>query len=49
MSLAAVSPAAEHLLWLPDLVCSAYRQKITRNDAALYNEIAALTRVVRIP
>lgn len=45
----AVSPGSEHLLWLPDLVCSAYRQrKLTRNGT-LFAEIEDLAHVIQLP
>jgi hypothetical protein len=47
--LLAVSPGAEHLLWLPDLVCSAYRQKMVFRRGELFEAIENLTRVVRLP
>lgn len=43
--MATVSPGSEHLLWLPDLVCSAYRQEFTRNERAFLDEIRDLTHV----
>ncbi|MFT4298366.1 MAG: hypothetical protein QM597_01825 [Aeromicrobium sp.] len=47
MALVSVSPGSEHLLWLPDLVCSAYRQKLLFGRGALFEEIAELTHVVQ--
>jgi len=41
-----VTPSDENLLWLPDLVCSAYRQHIARNDTDLFNAIRAMTVVI---
>lgn len=41
-----VSPGEEQLLWLPDLVCSAYRRKITAQDSALFERIARICRVL---
>lgn len=49
MRLVQASPGSEHLLWLPDLVCSAYRQKLTRRENDLFEEIADLTHVVELP
>jgi hypothetical protein len=48
LSLVAVSPGTEHLLWLPDLVCSAYRQRLLFGRADLFDEISELTHVVRL-
>lgn len=49
MALASVSPGTEHLLWLPDLVCSAYRQKMLFGREELFGEIEELTHVVQLP
>lgn len=49
MELAIVSPGVEHLLWLPDLVCSAYRQQLVFKRAELFEEIEHLTHVVHLP
>jgi hypothetical protein len=49
MTLAAVSPGSEHLLWLPDLVCSAYRQKTVFRRGDLFEAIQDLTHVVQLP
>jgi hypothetical protein len=49
MTLAAVSPGSEHLLWLPDLVCSAYRQKTVFQQGDLFEVIEDLTHVVQLP
>jgi hypothetical protein len=49
MQLVAVSPGSEHLLWLPDLVCSAYRQKTVFGKDDLFVEIEHLTHVVQLP
>jgi hypothetical protein len=49
MELVVVSPGSEHLLWLPDLVCSAYRQKIVFRNDDLFAEIEHLTHVVQLP
>lgn len=49
MRMVLASPGSEHLLWLPDLVCSAYRQKLTRRRDDLFDEIADLTRVIELP
>lgn len=48
-TLLAVSPGSEHLLWLPDLVCSAYRQKMVFERAELFAEIEHLTHVIQLP
>lgn len=48
MQLVAVSPGSEHLLWLPDLVCSAYRQKVVFRNDDLFVEIEHLTHVVEL-
>lgn len=49
MHMVTASPGSEHLLWLPDLVCSAYRQKMALGKADLFNEIAELTHVIQLP
>jgi hypothetical protein len=49
MTLLAISPGSEHLLWLPDLVCSAYRQKILFRRDELFAAIEDLTHVVQLP
>ncbi len=41
-----VSPGQEQLLWLPDLVCSAYRQMLVRGDAHYFKTIANITMVI---
>lgn len=48
LSLVMASPGSEHLLWLPDLVCSAYRQKVLFQRAELFQEIQNLTHVVEL-
>lgn len=48
MALASVSPGSEHLLWLPDLVCSAYRQKLLFQRDELFGEIKELTHVIQL-
>lgn len=45
----ALSPGTEHLLWLPDLVCSAYRQKTVFRRNELFEIIRDLTHVVQLP
>ena len=40
------SPACERLLWLPDLVASAYRRTITHNDRTLFDKIQDQTHFV---
>ncbi len=47
-ALVAVSPGAEHLLWLPDLVCSAYRQQRLHRRNDLFDEIQDLTVVIEL-
>jgi hypothetical protein len=49
MTLASVSPGSEHLLWLPDLACSAYRQKTVNRRTDLFDIIEDMTHVVRLP
>lgn len=44
----ATSPAAEHLLWVPDLVCSAYRRKLLSGRQDLYEAIEDITRVITL-
>ncbi|HEY2043452.1 MAG TPA: hypothetical protein VGH11_12315 [Jatrophihabitans sp.] len=48
-TLLAVSPGSEHLLWLPDLVCSAYRQKMIFGRTEMFAEIEHLAHVVQLP
>lgn len=48
MALVSVSPGSEHLLWLPDLVCTAYRQKMLFQRSELFAEIEELTHVVQL-
>ncbi|HJQ02361.1 MAG TPA: hypothetical protein VJ851_12230 [Jatrophihabitans sp.] len=47
-TLLAVSPGSEHLLWLPDLVCSAYRQKMVFARTELFAEIEQLAHVIQL-
>lgn len=42
------SPGSEHLLWLPDLACSAYRQKTVMGKDDLFAQIQDLTRVIEL-
>lgn len=42
------SPGSEHLLWLPDAVCSAYRQDKLGRDSDLFDEIRDLTYVRKL-
>lgn len=42
-----VSPSDEPLLWLPDLVCSAWRLELLRSDPTLFEPLRSMTRVVR--
>jgi hypothetical protein len=44
-----VSPADEHLLWLPDLACSAYRRNVVQGDPSYFDEIRAVTTVLIVP
>jgi hypothetical protein len=48
-TLLAVSPGSEHLLWLPDLVCSAYRQKTIFARTELFTEIQHFAQVIQLP
>jgi len=48
-TLVAASPGSEHLLWLPDLVCSAYRQKMVFERAELFAVIEHLAHVIQLP
>lgn len=41
-----ISPKFEHLLWLPDLVASAYRRTFTHADDSLFSLIRPLVRFV---
>ncbi|MDX3001400.1 hypothetical protein PWY87_06960 [Kribbella solani] len=47
--LLAVSPGTEHLLWLPDLVCSAYRQKSVFRRGEMFETIEDCTHVIQLP
>ena len=40
------SPSDENLLWIPDLVCSAYRQQITGRRADLFQRISAMCTIL---
>lgn len=40
------SPAEEHLLWLPDLICGAYRQAITRGDSSYLDMVSDLVTII---
>ena len=40
-----VSPGTDNLLWLPDLVCSAYRQRLLGRGTALFDEVERLATV----
>lgn len=44
-----VSPSLEPLLWLPDLVSSATRQKIVHDNGVYYDEFARLVHYVPVP
>jgi hypothetical protein len=48
MNMVHASPGSEHLLWLPDLVCSAYRQKTVFQKKDLFDEIEDMTRVIEL-
>ncbi|MGL5928848.1 MAG: hypothetical protein ACRCY8_07935 [Dermatophilaceae bacterium] len=48
LRLLSVSPGADHLLWLPDLVCSAYRQKLLGRSSELLAQVELLTTVVTL-
>ncbi|MFT3887383.1 MAG: hypothetical protein QM713_04370 [Arachnia sp.] len=41
-----LSPGDEPLLWLPDLVCSAYRRQLTADDATLFCYIDHICQVL---
>lgn len=43
------SPGSEHLLWLPDAVCSAYRRHKLGIGSGLFDEIRDLTDVKKLP
>lgn len=43
-----VSPGDEQLLWLPDLVCSAYRQQVAHRDESLFGLVDHLTEVLHV-
>lgn len=40
------SPSTEPLLWIPDLICSAYRHNITQQTPDLYQRISALCTIL---
>lgn len=40
------SPSDEHLLWIPDLVCSAYRQRITGRRGDLFERISGICTIL---
>lgn len=44
-----VSPSLEPLLWLPDLVSSAARQRIVKGNSTFYDEFASLVHYVPVP
>jgi hypothetical protein len=41
-----VTPGEEQLLWLPDLVCSAYRQVVARGDQSYFDEVGHITTLI---
>jgi len=41
-----ISPRDEPLLWLPDLACSAYRQKIVHGKSEYFDRIDQITRLI---
>lgn len=43
-----VSPAHEHLLWLPDLTCSAYRRKILQGEEQYFATIESMSTIVQL-
>lgn len=49
LQLVLVSPGSDHLLWLPDLACSAYRQKLLGRGDGLFDVIEDLTSVTLLP
>jgi len=42
------SPGSEHLLWLPDVACSAYRHKMLFGRDDMFAEIAHVTTVLQV-
>jgi hypothetical protein len=40
------SPAIEPLLWLPDLVCSAYRQRLTGRDCTYFDHVQEISTLI---
>jgi hypothetical protein len=46
MQAVVTSPKFEHLLWLPDLVCSAYRRTVTHRDDSLFALIRQMVHFV---
>lgn len=49
LGLVHVSPGVEHLLWLPDAVCSAYRREKLVGDADLFDQVRGLAEVIQLP
>jgi len=43
-----VSPGAEHLLWLPDVVCMAYRKRLLEADTDLFSKIESFAEIIEI-
>lgn len=41
-----ISPGVEQLLWLPDLVCSAYRQRLVSGNGEYFNPVERITTLV---
>lgn len=44
-----VSPRQERLLWLPDLVCSAFRRTVTHHDGSYFALVEDQTYVIKLP
>lgn len=42
-----VSPSDENLLWLPDVVCGAYRQEVLRREPKFFDVIREISTVVK--
>lgn len=48
LRLSLVSPGSDHLLWLPDVVCSAYRQKILLQDSHFFEQVQEITHLIHL-